>query len=205
MAMISASALALSYGEREVVSDFSATFAQGTVTAILGANGAGKSTLIAALAGDIAPTRGDLSINGVSIAALTRRELSQLRSLAQQSHSYWMAYTTEEILRLGNDDISQERFNYLVEKLGATEYLNQRVTTLSGGQSQRIEIARALMRELPIVLLDEPFASQDLKSISAITELLQEERASGRTIILVAHARREELSWCDQVIELNAR
>lgn len=205
MAMISASALALSYGEREVVSDFSATFAQGTITAILGANGAGKSTLIAALAGDIAPTRGDLSINGVSIAALTRRELSQLRSLAQQSHSYWMAYTTEEILRLGNDDISQERFNYLVEKLGATEFLNQRVTTLSGGQSQRIEIARALMRELPIVLLDEPFASQDLKSISAITELLQEERASGRTIILVAHARREELSWCDQVIELNAR
>jgi len=205
MAMISASALALSYGEREVVSDFSATFAQGTITAILGANGAGKSTLIAALAGDIAPTRGDLSINGVSITALTRRELSQLRSLAQQSHSYWMAYTTEEILRLGNDDISQERFNYLVEKLGATEYLNQRVTTLSGGQSQRIEIARALMRELPIVLLDEPFASQDLKSISAITELLQEERASGRTIILVAHARREELSWCDQVIELSAR
>lgn len=203
--MISASALALSYGEREVVSDFSATFAKGTITAILGANGAGKSTLIAALAGDIAPTRGDLSINGVSIAALTRRELSQLRSLAQQSHSYWMAYTTEEILRLGNDDISQERFNYLVEKLGATEYLNQRVITLSGGQSQRIEIARALMRELPIVLLDEPFASQDLKSISAITELLQEERASGRTIILVAHARREELSWCDQVIELNAR
>lgn len=205
MAMISASALALSYGEREVVSDFSATFAQGTITAILGANGAGKSTLIAALAGDIAPTRGDLSINGVSIAAMSRRELSQLRSLAQQSHSYWMAYTTEEILRLGNDDISQERFNYLVEKLGATEFLNQRVTTLSGGQSQRIEIARALMRELPIVLLDEPFASQDLKSISAITELLQEERASGRTIILVAHARREELSWCDQVIELNAR
>jgi iron complex transport system ATP-binding protein len=205
MAMISASALALSYGEREVVCDFSATFARGTITAILGANGAGKSTLIAALAGDIAPTRGELSINGVSISALTRRELSQLRSLAQQSHSYWMAYTTEEILRLGNDDISQERFNYLVEKLGATEYLNQRVTTLSGGQSQRIEIARAIMRELPIVLLDEPFASQDLKSISAITELLQEERASGRTIILVAHARREELSWCDQVIELNAR
>ena len=205
MAMISASALALSYGEREVLSDFSATFAKGTITAILGANGAGKSTLIAALAGDIAPTRGDLSINGVSIAALSRRELSQLRSLAQQSHSYWMAYTAEEILRLGNEDISQERFNYLVEKLGATDYLNQRVTTLSGGQSQRIEISRALMRGLPIVLLDEPFASQDLKSISAITELLQEERASGRTIILVAHARREELSWCDQVIELSAR
>ena len=203
--MISISELTLSYGARNVVSNFSASIARGTITAILGANGTGKSTLLSAIAGDISPTAGEITIDGVSIKALKSRELSRLRSLAQQSHSYWMAYTTKEILRLGNDDISQDRFNYLVEKLGAAEFLNQRVTTLSGGQSQRIEIARALMRELPIVLLDEPFASQDLKSITAITELLQEERASGRTIILVAHARREELSWCDQVIELNAR
>jgi ABC-type Mn2+/Zn2+ transport system ATPase subunit len=116
-----------------------------------------------------------------------------------------MAYTTEEILRLAHGDISDERFDYLVEKLAITPYLQQRVTTLSGGQSQRIEIARALMRELPIVFLDEPFASQDLKSMDAIIELLQAERAAGRTIVLVAHARSEDLAWCDQIINLNAR
>ena len=134
----------------------------------VGANGTGKSTLIAAIAGDIPPESGQITINQLSIETLKREELARLRSVAAQSHTYWMAYTTNEILRLGNDDISEERFNYLVTKLGIDSYLEQNVTTLSGGQSQRIEIARALMREIPIVLLDEPFASQDLASISVI-------------------------------------
>jgi len=203
--MISASHLDLSYGERTILKDFSATFTAGSITAIVGANGTGKSTLLAALAGDLAPSRGDVTVNDQPIASLNRTQLSQLRSVVQQSHSYWMAYTTEEILRLAHGDISEARFDYLVEKLAITPYLQQRVTTLSGGQSQRIEIARALMRELPIIFLDEPFASQDLKSIDAIIELLQAERAAGRTIVLVAHARSEDLAWCDQIINLNAR
>jgi iron complex transport system ATP-binding protein len=203
--MISALNLELAYGERIILSDVSATFSQGTITAIIGANGTGKSTLLAALAGDIVPSAGEVLINEQSIQSLTRIQMSQLRSLAQQSHSYWMAYTTEEILRLAHEEISEDRFRYLIEKLAITPYLQQRVTTLSGGQSQRIEIARALLRELPIVLLDEPFASQDLKSTEAIIQLLKAERAAGRTIVLVAHARSEDLTWCDQIIDLNVR
>jgi iron complex transport system ATP-binding protein len=203
--MISVSNLNLSYGSRQVVSDFSASFEQATITAILGANGTGKSTLIAAIAGDISPVSGHITIKDASIESMGREELATLRSVAQQSHNYWMAYTTKEILRLGNEDVAEERFNYLVTKLGIDSYLEQRVTTLSGGQSQRIEIARALMRELPILLLDEPFASQDLTSIAAIVELLKEERAAGRTVVLVAHERADELTWCDQIIELNAK
>lgn len=203
--MISVSNLNLSYGSRQVVSDFSASFEQATITAILGANGTGKSTLIAAIAGDISPASGHITIKEVSIDSMGREELAKLRSVAQQSHHYWMAYTTKEILRLGNEDVAEERFNYLVTKLGIESYLEQSVTTLSGGQSQRIEIARALMRELPILLLDEPFASQDLTSIAAIVELLKEERAAGRTVVLVAHERADQLTWCDQIIELNAK
>jgi len=203
--MISASHLQLSYGNHEVLTDFNATFASATITAVIGANGTGKSTLLAALAGDIAPSAGSITIDGRSIADMSSSELAKLRSLAAQSHTYWMPYTTAEILKLGHENVPVERFHYLIEKLGISSYLNQTVTTLSGGQTQRIEIARALMRELPIILLDEPFASQDLKSISAIRELLQEERSAGRTVILVAHARGEDLTWCDQIIELNAK
>jgi iron complex transport system ATP-binding protein len=203
--MITASHLTLAYGDRVVLEDFSASFAEGSITAILGVNGCGKSTLLAALAGDIAPIAGEITIDGASIQEMKKSQLSKVRSLAQQSHQYWMAYTANEILRLGHEDIASERFNYLIEKLGISEYLEQSVTTLSGGQLQRIEIARALLRQLPIVMLDEPFASQDLKSIDAIRELLKEEAASGRTVLLVAHARREDLSWCDQVIEMSAR
>jgi iron complex transport system ATP-binding protein len=203
--MISVSNLNLSYGSRQVVSDFSASFEQATITAILGTNGTGKSTLIAAIAGDISPESGHITIKDASIESMGREELATLRSVAQQSHNYWMAYTTKEILKLGNEDVAEERFNYLVTKLGIDSYIEQSVTTLSGGQSQRIEIARALMRELPILLLDEPFASQDLTSIAAIVELLKEERAAGRTVVLVAHERADELTWCDQIIELNAK
>jgi ABC-type cobalamin/Fe3+-siderophores transport system ATPase subunit len=203
--MISASALTLSYGDRVVLEDFSATFSKGTITAIIGANGSGKSTLLAALAGDLLPASGVIALNGKPMNEMKRSELSQLRSLAQQSHHYWMAYTSAEILRLGHEEVAEDRFTYLIEKLGISDYLHQRITTLSGGQSQRIEIARALLRQLPIVMLDEPFASQDFKSIAAIKELLQEESAAGRTVLLVAHARRDDLSWCDQIIEISAK
>ena len=203
--MITVSALTLTYGDRVVLQDFSATFSKGTITAIIGANGRGKSTLLAALAGDLLPASGVIALNGKPISEMKRIELSQLRSLAQQNHHYWMAYTSDEILRLGHEEVAEDRFTYLIEKLGITKYLHQRITTLSGGQLQRIEIARALLRQLPIVMLDEPFASQDLISIAAITELLREEAAAGRTVLLVAHTPREDLAWCDQVIEISAK
>jgi ABC-type cobalamin/Fe3+-siderophores transport system ATPase subunit len=203
--MISCRELSISYGSRQVVSNLSAQFAAGTVTAVLGANGSGKSTLLAALAGDLAPSGGEIILNERTLSSYNSMELSRLRAMAAQSHHYWMAYKTIEILRLGNEEVSQERFDYLIEKLNINGYLQEPVTTLSGGQLQRVEIARALLRELPLLMLDEPFASQDLASIEAIKGLLLEERAAGRTVILVAHLRREDLSWCDQIIELNAR
>ncbi len=203
--MITCSRLTLGYGDRTVLRDFSAQFKAGTISAILGANGCGKSTLLTALAGDLLPKSGEIALNEKSISEYTMKELSALRSVAAQSHHYWMAYTTFEILHLGHVSVRPERFKYLIDALGLERFLNQSVTTLSGGQLQRIEIARALLRESPIVLLDEPFASQDLASISKIQELLLAERAAGRTIILVAHAHRNDLSWCDQIIEFETR
>jgi ATPase subunit of ABC transporter with duplicated ATPase domains len=205
MAMINCRNLALSYGNREVLSGFSADFREGTITAVLGANGSGKSSLLAALAGDLAPLSGEINLHTRDLGSFSKVELSHLRAVAAQSHHYWMAYKTIEILRLGNENVNQKRFNYLIEKLNIGTYLEEPVTTLSGGQLQRIEIARALLRELALIMLDEPFASQDLQSIEVIKELLLEERSAGRTIILVAHTKRDELSWCDQIIELNAR
>jgi ABC-type cobalamin/Fe3+-siderophores transport system ATPase subunit len=203
--MITCSQITLGYGDRTVLTDFSAEFKAGTITAILGANGCGKSTLLTALAGDLLPQSGEIALNKKSMSEYTVKELSLFRSVAAQSHQYWMAYTTSEILHLGHDSVKQEKFRYLIDALGLESFLNQSVTTLSGGQLQRIEIARALLRESPVVLLDEPFASQDLVSIGQMKELLIAERAAGRTIILVAHASRDELSWCDQIIELETK
>ena len=200
--MIEIKDLTLSYGAKAVLQNFSASIARGTISAIIGGNGAGKSTLITAIAGAVKPTSGSITIEGKELAAMSAQEQAALRSVAQQNHSYWMAYTVAQILRLGHEDIAQIRLDEVAKDFGICEILNQSITTLSGGQLQRVEIARAFMRNVPIVLLDEPFASQDLSSQEKLSALFQEERRKGRTILLVAHRDKSNLQWCDQIIDL---
>jgi iron complex transport system ATP-binding protein len=201
--MIQIRDLSLSYGSHAVLKNFNAVIPTSTVSAIIGGNGAGKSTLVSAIAGAIKPTSGSIAIDGIDIATLKAEELAVLRSVAQQNHSYWMAYTVAQILALGHENILHSRIDKVVQDLGLTEIMEQSITTLSGGQLQRVEIARAFMRNVPIVLLDEPFASQDLTSQNKLTALFQEERQKGRTILLVAHRDKSSLSWCDQIIDLS--
>ena len=200
--MIQIKGLTLNYGIHTVLQNFSASIPAGTISAIVGGNGAGKSTLVTAMAGAHTPSAGSISINGQDIAALSATDLASLRSVAQQSHSYWMSYTVAQILRLGHEEIAQSRCDEVARDFGISEILQQSVTSLSGGQLQRVEIARAFMRDVPIVLLDEPFASQDLASQEKLIEIFMKERKQGRTILLVAHREKSSLAWCDQIIDL---
>jgi iron complex transport system ATP-binding protein len=201
--MIEIRDITLAYGDRVVLKDFSAQVRPATIAAIVGSNGAGKSTLISAIAGELAPIAGEILVAAKDLALSNLKDLAQIRSVGQQSHSYWMAYSVQDILRLGNEAVAPERFNFVVEQLALNEFLEQSVTALSGGQLQRVEIARAFMREVPLVLLDEPLASQDLISQAALIEFFKAERAIGRTILLVAHREKSSLAWCDQIIDLS--
>jgi len=200
--MIEIKDLTLGYGANVVLQNLSTSITRGTISAIIGGNGAGKSTLITAIAGVLKPTSGSITFDGKEIVSLSAQDQAKLRSVAQQNHSYWMAYTVAQILRLGHEDIAQSRFDEVAKDFGISEILNQSVTTLSGGQLQRVEIARAFIRDVPIILLDEPFASQDLVSQERLVLLFQEERRRGRTILLVAHRDKSNLEWCDQIIDL---
>lgn len=201
--MINIESISLAYGSHTVVQDFTAQIHRRTITAIIGSNGVGKSTLLSAIAGELKIGSGQLQLESREISSYSLAELAEIRSVAQQSHGYWMAYTAHEILLLGNESVSDSRLSQLSTDLGLTPFLHQRITELSGGQLQRVEIARAFMRELPLVLLDEPFASQDLASQGSLIEFFKAERELGRTIILVAHRDRGALEWCDQIIDLN--
>ena len=202
--MIEIKGVTLGYGTRTVIVNFSAAVPSASIAAIVGRNGAGKSTLLAAIAGDIETTAGEISINGKAVTTYSSAELAATFSLAQQSHTYWMAYSVRDVIELGHEEVSSERFKSLVTALNIDGFIDQPVTTLSGGQLQRVEIARSLMRDVPLVLLDEPFASQDLASIEKIKKLLLSEKALGKTFVIVTHAREEDLSWCDQIIILGA-
>ena len=200
--MIQIDKVTIAYGEKVVLNEFSAAIAEGSITAIIGPNGSGKSSLLSAISADIPLAEGEIRINGRNVNEMSFEEMAYLRSFAQQSHTYWMAYSVEEILRLGHDTVTEERFLEIVDALDIRPFIASKVTTLSGGQLQRVEIGRALMRQSPLVLLDEPFASQDLQSIARIIELMQAEKDRGVTFVVIAHAHRADLLWADAVIDI---
>lgn len=202
MAMIEIKNLSVGYEGKIVVDNFSARIAAGLITVIVGQNGIGKSTLLSAIAGDLEILAGEILINSRPINEYSLPEIARTLSFAQQKQSYWMSYLVEEIIWLGHDAVPQKRFEYLSRELQLDDFLKNPITALSGGQLQRVEIARSLMREVPLILLDEPFASQDLDSAKRIIQLIQSERENGKTFLVVTHSREEDLNWCDQVIKL---
>jgi ABC-type cobalamin/Fe3+-siderophores transport system ATPase subunit len=196
--------LALQRNNRNLFSGLSASFAKGSISAIVGPNGCGKSSLLLALTGDLKPSGGSILIAEKNLQDLSDLEQSRLRSMALQERTFWLPMTVREVLALGQSDQSVSQIEKIAADLGLTELLDNLVTMLSVGQVQRIEIARTLLRDCPIYLFDEPFAAQDLSSKEQLIEIFKQLRSAGKTIILVAHSEVEKLSWCDQIIQLGS-
>lgn len=199
--MISIRNVTIVRGNRTVISSFSAEIEPGTITAIVGPNGCGKSSLIAAIAGDIPIAHGEIYLADKNLAEISLEEQAELRSVVMQNRNYWLSYSAADVLAMGQSQSSLARIPSVLQALDMADYINQSVTTLSGGEAQRVEIARALIRDSEIYLLDEPLASQDSRSKLRIIECLKRLKAEGRTILLIAHIDKGSLGWCDQVID----
>jgi ABC-type cobalamin/Fe3+-siderophores transport system ATPase subunit len=204
MEMIRVKNLTLQRNNRELFTGLNASFAKGSISAIVGPNGCGKSSLLLALAGDLKPTSGEIFIEDKSLQQLSDLDQSRLRSMALQERTFWLPMTVREVLALGQTNQAVEDIERVASDLGLTELLKSLVTTLSVGQIQRVEIARTLLRDCPIYFFDEPFAAQDLASKGALIEIFKRLRNSGKTLVLVVHSEVEQLAWCDQVIQLGS-
>ena len=205
MALITIEKVSIIRGGKNVLTDFSASIEPGKITAIIGPNGSGKSTLLGALAGDLPIDSGMITIAGRDLKEISVAEQSQLRSVVLQNRNYWLSYTARELIEMGQGPAELARVDSVMKSLDMTRFENQSVTTLSGGEAQRIEIARALIRDTPIYLLDEPLSAQDVQSKARIIALLQELRDQGRTVLVIAHIDKSSLSWCDQIIDTLAQ
>jgi len=205
MAIINLAHICISRGGKQVITDFSATIAPGKITAIIGPNGSGKSSLLGALAGDLPISAGEITIDGRNLAELSVQEQSEIRSVVLQSRNYWLSYTTRELIEMGQGQSELARVDEVIAALDMKRFENQSVTTLSGGEAQRIEIARALIRDTPIYLFDEPLSAQDVSSKARIIGLLQGLRDKGKTVLVIAHIDKSSLTWCDQIIDTLAQ
>ena len=201
--MIEIKNLSVARGKRTIVDNFSATIAPGSITAITGPNGCGKSTLAQAISGDLKIQSGQITLAGRELQTISLEEQAGLRSVVEQNRNYWLSFTAREVISMGQSKEDLGRMDGVMQRLHISEYADQSVTTLSGGQAQRVELARALIRNTPVYIFDEPLSAQDSQSKVRIIEELQALQRTGKTIIVIAHIDRQALTWCDQIIDFN--
>ena len=180
---------------RELIYDYSEQIPAGSITVIIGPNGCGKSTLLAAIAGDFAPDKGTISIDDVHPILTPADSLAAIRAMAVQNQGYTLGFTVRQIVEMGGESTE------VLQALGLTEIADRLVTTLSGGEAQRVAIAQAIAQKTPVLLLDEPLAAQDISSRKKIIGVLQRLAESGTTVVVVAHSTETELTWADKVIK----
>ena len=191
--------------EGDVLCETSFALAPGRVTGVTGASGVGKSTLVQLLLGFDQPTSGHITVDGVGLAELDLRAWRENIAWVPQRPRLTGA-TVAEAIRLGLPRASAAQVAEAACIAGIDFPLDARLgrdgTALSGGQARRVALARAVLRDAPIVLLDEPTEHLDAAGERAITVALRSWLV-GRTVLVVTH-RRALLGLCDVVIRLDA-
>lgn len=181
------------YGERIILSNFSATIKKGSKTLILGASGSGKTTLLNLIAGLYTNYQGSILIDGREIRDLSRSFLSSCMAIVPQESFIFNRSLEENIVLSESLDTSrfekvcrEARLDDLIQKLpeGNKTILGEGAQNLSGGEKQRIGIARAFYQNAPIILADEPTSSLDEENASMIFDILLK---SDATVICVTH------------------
>ena len=202
------SGLRVGYRRREVLHDLDLTAPRGAVLGLLGPNGSGKSTLIKTIARIIRPTAGELRWDDTDLTNLSRRDLARLVAYVPQSIDVSFSLTVREAVLLGRTPhfgarprrADWDRVDEAIRQLGLTELADRHTAELSGGQAQRVLIARALAQEPQILLLDEPTSALDLRYQLQTLHLAQQIAVErGIAVVLSIHDLNHAARFCDQV------
>jgi iron complex transport system permease protein len=205
------------YGGLDVVKNISLEARPGEFFCIAGPNGSGKSTLLRAAA-RLIPFRGEVRIGGLSIAGLKRRELARKTALLGQMSQLWFPYTVYDTLALGRYAHSGGGWGFIkslspedraaveqvLDRLELADIRGRLITELSGGQLQRVFLARTLVQDPAVILLDEPTNHLDLRHQVELLEYLSGwARENGRAVVAVLHDLNLANRFADRMVLLD--
>lgn len=201
------------YGSKEVLQGVTLELSAGQFTGLLGPNGSGKSTMLRLCAGILQSQRGRVELEERHLKSYDRRTLASRIAFVAQSISMVFPYTCREVVMMGRYPyfkglgLSEEPHREIVEKCmaetGVLELQERRVTELSGGEAQRVQIARALAQEADHLLLDEPTSHLDVKFQMEVMELLWRLNRERKICILVSlHDLNLASLYCEHLVLL---
>ena len=204
--ILSVKGLGRRYGKRMVVKDIDLYVNRGEVVGLLGPNGAGKTTTFYMITGMITPTIGDVFLDEENITrcAMYKRARKGIGYLAQEASIFGKLSVKDNLklvlqMRRNFSKIKQEKkLESLLDELSITHLINNKGSTLSGGERRRVEIARTLSMDPDFILLDEPFAGVDPIAVEEIQDIVSSLKRKNIGVLITDHNVRETLSITDR-------
>lgn len=199
------------YGGEPVVSDVSFTVEDGEVVSLLGPNGVGKTTLLKAAVGLHTPSSGTVSVDGTPVAELSRNDLAKRVGYVPQKEETSMPSTVFETLLMGRkpymgvrpSDEDRDIVSGVLEELGLADLAMRDVRSLSGGQFQKVTVARAFVQRPDALVLDEPTSDLDIRYEQDVLTAIREWAREGHAVVQAMHDLSVALRFSDRFVFLN--
>ncbi|AOS95810.1 Hemin import ATP-binding protein HmuV [Microbulbifer aggregans] len=196
------------HGQR-VLDNVTCAFHPGELTAVVGPNGAGKSSLLQLLAGVLDASAGAVSINEQPLAEFSAAARARLCAYLPQSELPAWSVTGADLVALGllpwgRVSDRNERIHAALERVDGSDFAARAVTRLSGGELRRVQLARLLVGEAPLLIADEPTAALDIRHQLQLLQTLRGIADNGKTVVLALHDLSLAARFCDRVILLDA-
>ena len=199
-------------GERDALKGVSASFQPGALTGVIGPNGAGKTTLLRALAGLVPIKSGHISLDGEPIDSFERKETARRVGYLAQKQEPAFPFRVDETVMMGRyphqgrlapeTGADRAAVTAALRDVDAAGLADRAINELSGGELQRVLIARTLAAQSPVLLLDEPVANLDVRHCLDILAILRAQALEGRTVVVSAHDLNLARHYCDHLILL---
>ena len=199
------------YGTTAALEDFTLSLPGGRFYGVVGPNGCGKSTFLDLLVGSKEPASGTISFMQQPLTAYKKRELARMVALVPQNFNIGFDYSVEEVVLMGRHpyihrfaspaEKDWQRVQDAMEIIGISHFAKRSIMELSGGEKQRVVVARALAQDTPTLLFDEATSNLDIRySLQIFNKVRALVKNEGRTVIAVIHNLNFAAAYCDEII-----